>query len=449
MKKKIVLGIVGLSLALAACSASEKGTEEDIVATVQENSEAKAENMVYEASEKGFASDVSVKVTFVDNTIANIEVDASGETPSIGAIEGPNFAKKIVETGNINVDAITGATFTSEAVRNAVIKTIGQAGLKVEDFQKEEAAGEEVSRLEEIKQKASELVYPNTDGKLVVSSKYGETVVPDKVERVVVIQLEDLALALDVDMVASRNFDGYYLADLLTEKNVEAIAIDESANTINLEQVLSYQPDLIMIRDNFEQSVYDELSKIAPTVSFKIQTPEVSLMAMGMALGKEDAAVQRLEEYFKKWEDTKAAVKESIGEETVALLRVMQKEIRLMPYSRNGMSSFLYDGDYLGLSAPQMVIDYDNNENLAISMELLPELDAQHILLIAGYGSASTEEVEAAKGRYAEISSDPLWQSIPAVVSGNIYEVDSRTWLTYGIIANEKKMEDLVSIFQK
>lgn len=443
MKNKVLFTMVGLSLILGACATAT--TQESTQAVSGETTTAV---QVYEASAKGFASDVKVKASFDGNTFASIEVDAGGETPNIGAIEGPNFAKKVLEANAINIDAIAGATMTSEAVRTALTQIIQDAGLKVEDFTKEVAEATETDRLSDIQKKAAELVYKNADGKLVVSSKYGETVLPEKMERIVSIQLEDLALALDVNLVASRNFEGYYLADALEEKKVEAIAIGEAANTINLEQVLGYTPDLIIIRDNFEQSVFDELSKIAPTIAFKLQDPEVSLMALGMALGKEDVAAKRLEEYFAKWEETKEVLDTAIGDESIALLRIMQKEIRLMPYSKNGMSAFLYADDYLGLEAPQMVKDYDNAENLAISMETLPELDAQHILLIAGYGSASAEEVEAAKTRYEQIAADPLWQTVPAVTAGKVHEVDSRTWLTYGIIANEKKMEDLVAIFK-
>ena len=55
----------------------------------------------------------------------------------------------------------------------------------------------------------SEIVYKNEAGETVVSHKYGETIVPENPERIVSIKLEDLMLALDVDMVAARNFEGF------------------------------------------------------------------------------------------------------------------------------------------------------------------------------------------------------------------------------------------------
>ena len=107
-----------------------------------------------------------------------------------------------------------------------------------------------------------------------------------------------------------------------------------------------------------------------------------------------------------------------------------------------GMSSFLYLD--LGLVPGPMAVEYDRVDNLDISMEVLSDLTAQHISRIAGYGSQTAEAAEAAKQRYEEIKADPLWQAVPAVQSGNIYEVDSRTWLPHGIIATEMRIDQVL-----
>lgn len=107
-----------------------------------------------------------------------------------------------------------------------------------------------------------------------------------------------------------------------------------------------------------------------------------------------------------------------------------------------GMSSFLYLD--LGLVPGPMAVEYDRVDNLDISMEVLSDLTAQHISRIAGYGSQTAEAVEAAKQRYEEIKADPLWQAVPAVQSGNIYEEDSRTWLPHGIIATEMRIDQVL-----
>lgn len=291
------------------------------------------------------------------------------------------------------------------------------------------------------RQDVDEMVYQNEEGQTVVSHKYGETVVPENPERVVCLKLEDLMLALGADMVACQKISGYYLEEQIDALGIGSVAVDEESNTVNLEQVLSYQPDLIVIRDSFDQSVYDELSAIAPTIAFHLQTPTSSILALGKALGMEEEAEARLVEYGDKIAAAKEKLSAVAGEE-VAMLRIMQKEIRLYPYSSSDLSRFLYDE--LGLTPDPKAIEYDNADSFAISMESLPDLTAKHIFVVAGYGTASDENVAAARERFDSIKADPLWQNVPAVQSGNIYEVDSRVWLTHGILAVERKIEDVV-----
>ena len=149
----------------------------------------------------------------------------------------------------------------------------------------------------DVEAQAAELVYQNENGETVVSHKYGETIMPENPQRIVCIKMEDIALALGVEnLVACRNFETFYLEDEVNALGVGTISVDEEANTINFEQVLSYEPDLIIIRDSFEQSIYDELSKIAPTIAFRLQAPKVAMLAMGRALGIEDRAKGRLQQ---------------------------------------------------------------------------------------------------------------------------------------------------------
>lgn len=295
---------------------------------------------------------------------------------------------------------------------------------------------------EDVEQAADALVSRQEDGQLVLSHKYGQTVIPSNPERIVCIKLEDLALALGVDLEACQILEGYYLEEQIKELGIGSIAVDEEANTINLEQVLSYEPDLILLRDSFESSVYEELSKIAPVAPFDLKDTEVSLLAMGKILGMEEQALLRLEKYHEKLNAAKETLS-AVSDSETAMLRVMKKEVRLYPASSNDMSRFLYAD--LGLNPDPMAEEYDSKESLAISMELLPELTAEHIFLVAGYGSTGGSSDSEAKKRLEEIKQDPLWKEIPAVKNGNVYEVDSRLWLAHGILAVEKKTEDVLA----
>ncbi|MFQ7058141.1 MAG: FAD-dependent oxidoreductase [Turicibacter sanguinis] len=87
----------------------------------------------YTGTAAGFGGDVVATVEVDDEgTILSIDVDASGETPTIGGAAAPKLAASIVEHQSLAVDTISGATGTSNSVLTAVEDALGQAGFDVE-----------------------------------------------------------------------------------------------------------------------------------------------------------------------------------------------------------------------------------------------------------------------------------------------------------------------------
>ena len=81
------------------------------------------------ASAKGLLSDVKVSITLnADGTIATMTVDASGETQAIAkpCTEEAFLSQFIGKKGPFTADVVTGATFTSNAVINAVNSLFGE-----------------------------------------------------------------------------------------------------------------------------------------------------------------------------------------------------------------------------------------------------------------------------------------------------------------------------------
>ena len=81
----------------------------------------------YEASAKGIASDVKVKMTFDKTTITDCSIDVSGETPDIGGKVGDEMRKKILTSQSANVDGVSSATVTCDAIKTAAADCISQA----------------------------------------------------------------------------------------------------------------------------------------------------------------------------------------------------------------------------------------------------------------------------------------------------------------------------------
>lgn len=81
----------------------------------------------YSASAKGIASDVTVTMTFDETSITDVQIDVSGETPDIGGKIGDEMRQRILAAQSCNVDGISSATITSDAVKAAAADCISQA----------------------------------------------------------------------------------------------------------------------------------------------------------------------------------------------------------------------------------------------------------------------------------------------------------------------------------
>ncbi len=78
----------------------------------------------FEASASGFGGEVAVKVTFKGEDITKVEVSGPNETSGIGSNAVEQLPAKIEEADSADVDVISGATITSEAIKSAVRKAI-------------------------------------------------------------------------------------------------------------------------------------------------------------------------------------------------------------------------------------------------------------------------------------------------------------------------------------
>ena len=82
----------------------------------------------YTASEQGCLSEVAVTVTVTGGKVTNVAIDASGETPELGGAAAETLADELTKAGSTNgVDAVSGATLTSEAVFTAMNDCLSQA----------------------------------------------------------------------------------------------------------------------------------------------------------------------------------------------------------------------------------------------------------------------------------------------------------------------------------
>ena len=93
--------------------------------------QAKAESIytpgTYTATAKGMVSDVTVTITVDESSILSATVNTAGETENIGNIAGDKLAEQILSMQSQNIDGVSGATRTSDAVKQACEDCIAQA----------------------------------------------------------------------------------------------------------------------------------------------------------------------------------------------------------------------------------------------------------------------------------------------------------------------------------
>ncbi|MFC0530465.1 ABC transporter substrate-binding protein [Phytohabitans kaempferiae] len=186
----------------------------------------------------------------------------------------------------------------------------------------------------------------------------------------------------------------------------------------SLDAILALKPDLILTNENRSGDIYDQLTKIAPTV-MSVQTGvtwKQNFELFTAALGAEEQARRVTADY----EDRAAEVAALLGDEppTISVVRVRSEQIRL--YQRSSYSGSILDG--VGVPRPKES-NYDANF-VELSPERLQAADAD-IVLVAMDDSLDQAQVD-------EFLSQPLWKTLNAHRKGQLHQVDSTYWIAGG-----------------
>jgi iron complex transport system substrate-binding protein len=264
-----------------------------------------------------------------------------------------------------------------------------------------------------------------------------EVEIPANPENVIASYLEDYLVALDITPVAQWSVrDGEDVQDYLQDDLGDVPTIPSD---LPYEAVASFEPDLLIMdsAEMVEGNKYDQYSKIAPTyVVGNEQNNEwrAELEEVAKVFGEEDKAEQVLAEYEEKAASAKEEINAAIGSDSAVALWLFSDTFYIV--NENLSSGDVLYND-LGITTPNVVkeISGDSVQNWSeISLEKLAELDADHIFLANDDSESGSKMLE-----------DPIWQNIPAVKKGNIYEFSGDSaWLYTGPIANSQIIDDVL-----
>ena len=128
MMKKFGWVILLFMFLLAGCNkVEEKETNVDENRDFQIISiEEKTQIITYVIEQKGFRDNIRLEIDVMDNQIVNIAVLSHRETITyFNRIEDANFIENLIQANVIeNVDVVSSATKTSQAIKDAVLNTL-------------------------------------------------------------------------------------------------------------------------------------------------------------------------------------------------------------------------------------------------------------------------------------------------------------------------------------
>ena len=248
----------------------------------------------------------------------------------------------------------------------------------------------------------------------------GEMTFESVPERIAVLDVQflDHMLALEeqpVGTVFAETDNGLpeYLGDLPGDPELLGTYLEP-----NIEAILSIEPDLIIATDAHED-IYDQLESIAPTLVLdRMEDWQTVQLKFGDILNHPDEAQQIVDEYDQKVSDLKIALDEKIGDQTVALIRPRDDMIRLHT-TEHRTAAILYED--LGLTPPDMATESTDTSSM-ISIEVMPELDADHLFLL------QDDTNEQLTNEFKDTS---VWKGLKAVTEDHVYEKNTALWIGY------------------
>lgn len=116
----------------AGTTAAETAAETSTQAETQAPKDGAFVPGTYMAAAKGMGGDVNVEVVVTEDAIQSVTVKEHSETAGISDPAIEKIPAAIVEAQGLGIDAVSGATITSNAILTAAADALGQAGADVE-----------------------------------------------------------------------------------------------------------------------------------------------------------------------------------------------------------------------------------------------------------------------------------------------------------------------------
>ena len=213
-------------------------------------------------------------------------------------------------------------------------------------------------------------------------------------------------------------------------KDAKVVSVGWQGNP-DLDKIAELKPDLILMTGE-QEDLYDELSEIAPTVGYQINTDEnwdyhETSLKVAEIFDKRDEMKKDLDRLDAREAVFAENVKAKFGNQKLMYLRVTDNDIRYYAYGHFG---YLYDTYHFNRAEtfnPDdmfQVIDLDKLKDINPDL-LIVQADSQELL-------------------DNKLKNTPVWTSLKAVQNNKVIYADYSTYmLGFGIVSQEAIMKQI------
>ena len=213
-------------------------------------------------------------------------------------------------------------------------------------------------------------------------------------------------------------------------KDAKVVSVGWQGNP-DLDKIAELKPDLILMTGE-QEDLYEELSEIAPTVGYQINTDEnwdyhETSLKVAEIFDKRDEMKKDLDRVDAREAVFAENVKAKFGNQKLMYLRVTDNDIRYYAYGHFG---YLYDTYHFNRAEtfnPDdmfQVIDPDKLKDINPDL-LIVQADSQELL-------------------DNKLENNPVWSSLKAVQNNKVIYADYSTYmLGFGIVSQEAIMKQI------
>ena len=213
-------------------------------------------------------------------------------------------------------------------------------------------------------------------------------------------------------------------------KDAKVVSVGWQGNT-DLDKIAELKPDLILMTGE-QEDLYEQLSEIAPTVGYQINTDEnwdyhETSLKVAEIFDKRDEMKKDLDRVDAREAVFAENVKAKFGNQKLMYLRVTDNDIRYYAYGHFG---YLYDTYHFNRAEtfnPDdmfQVIDPDKLKDINPDL-LIVQADSQELL-------------------DNKLKNTPVWTSLKAVQNNKVIYADYSTYmLGFGIVSQEAIMKQI------